>query len=184
MQEQQKIIRIHSNSRPYPGYSRDSVVRKASAAPAEKPRRQSEEERIREKRRRRWERNVRKRAIERKIRERYAAANGLSFTEALIICLLAGVLLVSCAFLVYEESMVSQSVRELNSLQTACEELSDINRELESRIRSGIDAEEIYRYATEELGMKYPAKSQIITYKRFDQGYVRQGEEIVQEEER
>lgn len=181
MKKEQKIVRINSNSRSYPGYLRENVVRQEALPVRETPRktrRESEQERIQRQRRKRWERNVRKRAIERGIKARYAKANGLSFTEVAIVCLLAGILLVSCAFFVYQEAAASASMKRYNTLQSAYEELVEKNKTLEGSIGLSIDIDRIYQYATDELGMSYPKKHQIITYKHVEDGYVRQGEDI------
>lgn len=45
-----------------------------------------------------------------------------------------------------------------------------------------VDLEEIRRIATEELGMTYAAKDQVVLYESEESDYVRQYEEIPDEE--
>ncbi|HIS57284.1 MAG TPA: cell division protein FtsL [Candidatus Fimimorpha excrementavium] len=55
------------------------------------------------------------------------------------------------------------------------------NDGLSARIESEIDYNEIYRIATEELGMSYPQKHQEIEYDHVESEYVRQYDDIPNE---
>lgn len=57
------------------------------------------------------------------------------------------------------------------------------NDGLSARIESEIDYNEIYRIATEELGMSYPQKHQEIGYDHVESEYVRQYDDIPNEYE-
>lgn len=179
MQEKNKIVRINSDSRSYPVYTRESTVRKAAAKPKRAPRPiKTEEERIREERRKRFERAARKHALEREIRNRYEKANIWNHKEAMILCILLSVMLVSCLFMLHQEAVLSELQRSSNNLSSQYAELAHDNNVLESTIEGELDYQAIYEYATGTLGMHYPKKSQIVTYQGADHGTVYQNAEI------
>lgn len=66
---------------------------------------------------------------------------------------------------------VVQLTSELNSITVS-------NDELEADIKSSIDYDELFRVATEELGMKYPNRSQVITYDSGESEWVKQYKDI------
>ena len=49
---------------------------------------------------------------------------------------------------------------------------------METRINTSLDLDYVYRVATEELGMVYPNKNQVILYNKTESEYVRQYEDI------
>ena len=56
--------------------------------------------------------------------------------------------------------------------------LKSENDALETRINTSLDLDYVYRVATEELGMVYPNKNQVILYNKTESEYVRQYEDI------
>ena len=66
---------------------------------------------------------------------------------------------------------VVQLTSELNTITVS-------NDELEADIKSSIDYDEVFRVATEELGMKYPDRSQVITYDSSESEWVKQYKDI------
>ena len=52
------------------------------------------------------------------------------------------------------------------------------NDALETRINTSIDLDNIYKIATEELGMVYANKDQVRMYNKTESEYVRQYEDI------
>ena len=68
-----------------------------------------------------------------------------------------------------------------NHIEKLEKELSDIkvkNNALEASINTYVDLDYIYQVATEELGMVYVNKNQVIMYDRVESEYVRQNEDI------
>ena len=49
---------------------------------------------------------------------------------------------------------------------------------METSINTSLNLDEVYRIATEELGMVYPSKDQVILYNKTESEYVRQYEDI------
>ena len=78
------------------------------------------------------------------------------------------------------EAQASENRRNLALRQQEYAQLVDNNNVFEARIEAEIDDDEIYRIATEELGMVYPQKYQVINYDSLESEYVRQNGEIPQ----
>ena len=57
----------------------------------------------------------------------------------------------------------------------------DLNESARTRIEAASDISQIYRTATEELGMVYPDDSQVIYYDQTEREYVQQYESIPKE---
>lgn len=184
MQEQQKIVRLHSGSRSYSVYTRESTVRQEAAQPKRvlQPVK-TREERIREERRKRWERNVRKHAIEREVRSRFDKANRWSRVEMAAISAVMVVMLAACSFLLYQQAAATGMLRTNSSLEAKYVTLVRDNNALSGMIETEIDYQAIYDYAVNTLGMKYPDKSQIVYYQKQDNGSVYQLDEIPQKSE-
>ncbi len=83
--------------------------------------------------------------------------------------------------MVMSESVLKTTMTEVNALRSSYEKLSADNDAMESNIESGVDAEEIFRAATKELGMTYPKKSQVIVYQKSESEHVKQNEDIPKE---
>lgn len=83
--------------------------------------------------------------------------------------------------MVMSESVLKTTVTEVSSLQSKYEKLVADNNALEASIIYGIDVEEIFRIATEEMGMAYPKKNQVIVYQKSESEHVEQNEDIPKE---
>lgn len=180
MRENQRISEQNSNNYSWPVYTRDTAARQADVLPNSRalPHEKTKEETIQEERRRRLERNVRNRAIEREVQKRYSRSNRLSRLELGIIISLLSLLLASCTFLLFQQSAVTASIRANSSLEQKYQTMVRDNDILQSTIDMSIDPDEIFRRATEEFGMGYPLKSQIIYYRVSENGVVYQVEDI------
>jgi len=183
MRENQRIVDINSNNHSWSVYTRDTAARQADVLSNQHalPQKKTREERIAEERRKRWERNVRQRAIERGVEDRHSRSNGLSRTELGIIVALLAMLFAACTFLLYQQSAVTASIRANNALEQKYQTVIHENDILESTIEMSIDVENVFKRAVEEFGMGYPSKSQIIYYQKSDEGFVYQMEDIPRE---
>lgn len=88
------------------------------------------------------------------------------------------IVVLTCVNLVMETAAGVTNKNEVASLKERCQALSKANDIMAAQIDIEIDQEYIYRYATENLNMTLPMKSQIITFERVDQPYVRQNQEL------
>lgn len=85
-----------------------------------------------------------------------------------------GVLAFVCTFYLSLQSQMLQKQREITKLESQLNELTISNDEEYTRIMGAVDLEEIKRVAMEDLGMTYPAESQMVAFTDDDSDYVRQ----------
>ena len=76
------------------------------------------------------------------------------------------------------ESSITQSVKQVATLQSQLNNLKMENDEMKNRIDSSIDLEEIRRIAITELGMTYAGQGQIVEIPDDGSDYVRQYADI------
>ena len=76
------------------------------------------------------------------------------------------------------QSQVKTNSTAVTRLQSELNELTNSNDELELEINAGIDYEQIYNTAVNELGMVYPERDQVITYDAGVSEYVKQYHDI------
>ena len=94
------------------------------------------------------------------------------------VMILVGILIFSCILLLSTASEITAQRREIKNLKTEISELQTKNDSDEVYLDKSVDLDEIYRIATEELGMSYPDSDQVIYYEMPNQGYVRQYDDI------
>ena len=66
----------------------------------------------------------------------------------------------------------------IKKLEQELDAMKTENDTLQTRINTSVDLEYIYKIATEELGMVYANKDQILLYQQTESEYVRQYEDI------
>ena len=69
-------------------------------------------------------------------------------------------------------------IHHIEELEREIEQLRSNNDALQTRINTQIDLDHVYKVATEELGMVYANKDQVILYDKTESEYVRQYEDI------
>jgi len=72
------------------------------------------------------------------------------------------------------QSDITNSIKNISSLENQLNDLKLENDEEYSRITSSVDLEEVKKVAIDELGMKYAGEGQIVNYSGEDSDYVRQ----------
>ena len=72
------------------------------------------------------------------------------------------------------QSDITNSIKQISSLERELNDLKLANDEEYSRITSSVDLEEIRRIAIQELGMQYAQEGQIITFTSENSDYVKQ----------
>ncbi len=85
-----------------------------------------------------------------------------------------------CFSYLKQQTEINTHISSIEKKSTALEKLKSENDALKSSIDTAVDLNEIYRVATQELGMVYADKDQVITYSKTESGYVRQYEDIPQ----
>ena len=69
-------------------------------------------------------------------------------------------------------------INHIEDLELKLENLKSENDALQTRIDTYVDLDHVYKVATEELGMVYANKDQILLYDKTESEYVRQYEDI------
>lgn len=83
-----------------------------------------------------------------------------------------------CVNYLQVQSSITSRIHVIGGLEKQLESLKSENDALETRINTSIDLDYIYKVATEELGMVYANKDQVILYNKTESEYVRQNEDI------
>ena len=76
------------------------------------------------------------------------------------------------------QSSITTKVKEIASVEKEIENLKAQNDALETRIKTSVDLDYVYKVATEELSMVYANKDQVRLYNKTESEYVRQNENI------
>ena len=86
-------------------------------------------------------------------------------------------LLICVNYLQVRSDMTSR-MDHIKDLELELDALKDENDTLETRINTAVDLDYVYKVATEELGMVYANKDQVLLYQQTESEYVRQYEDI------
>lgn len=108
------------------------------------------------------------------------AALRLDLPYVIILAVAAIITLGLCVNYLRLESEITASLKNIEAQEKILEELATDNDALEARIEAGINLDEIYTVATEDLGMIYANKDQVLTYEKTPTEYVRQDENIIE----
>lgn len=116
--------------------------------------------------------------VEREVKVQKRTAGEYSILQAAALITGLVLLVFSVLSYVYQEASLTTSTRRAYTLRTEYEQLKAENDNREAAIVASVDTEEIYRIATQELGMAYPKKHQVIFYHQTESEYVTQYENI------
>ena len=83
-----------------------------------------------------------------------------------------------CVNYLHLQSSITASIHGVELLEAKLEHLKTENNALEMNINTSVDLDHVYKVATEELGMVYANKDQILHYDKTESEYVRQNEDI------
>lgn len=85
-----------------------------------------------------------------------------------------------CVNYLHIQSVIAGRLDNIEALEKELESLKSENDALETRINTYVDLDYVYKVATEELGMVYANKDQILLYDQTESEYIRQNEDIPQ----
>lgn len=105
-------------------------------------------------------------------------ANRMNFLYTAAVSGIVAVIFGICFQYLNLQSTVKGNAAEVTQLQAQLNELTSANDEKELEINAGINYDEIYNTAVNELGMVYPERDQVITYEPGVSEYVKQYEDI------
>lgn len=116
------------------------------------------------------------------IREQKRVQNALSMDAPYVIALTLALIIVlgMCIAYLKVQADLTARIKNIEAQEKILEQYVADNDALESRIDASIDLDEIYRVATEELGMVYANKNQVLTYDKTPTEYVRQNDDITE----
>lgn len=83
-----------------------------------------------------------------------------------------------CVNYLQVQSSITSRIHNIETYEKELEVLKSENDALETSINTYVDLDYVYQVATEELGMVYANKDQIITYNKTESEYVRQYDDI------
>lgn len=106
---------------------------------------------------------------------------GIDLFSVLILTAAIAVTLYTCIDYLKVQTQVTEQNKEIAQLEHSLVKLQNQNKDALAKINTSLDLNYIYEVATKELGMVYPNENQVITYKSNLSDYVRQYEEIPEE---
>ncbi len=108
------------------------------------------------------------------------AQNALAFNMGYTVFVTAAVLIMvfACIAVLYMESRISLQQANINDLETQLEAIEEENAAYKLSLESMYTLDEIYDVATNELGMVYAEKGQIVYYESADEDYVKQYQDV------
>lgn len=83
-----------------------------------------------------------------------------------------------CVNYLHLQSSITGRMQRIEQKEAELEQLRSENDALEASINGSIDLNEIYRIATQELGMVYAGRDQVLMFDQSENDYVRQYEDI------
>ena len=111
-----------------------------------------------------------------KVRDR--AALSLDIPYVIFLVAAAAVTLALCINYLKLQSQITTSLKNIETQECLLEEYRNDNDAMAARIEAEINLNDIYKVATEELGMVYANKNQVMTFDRTPAEYVIQNEDI------
>lgn len=83
-----------------------------------------------------------------------------------------------CVSYLQIQSSINGRIHNIQVLEQKLELLKSENDALHTKIKTDIDLDHVYKIATEELGMVYANRDQVLLYDKTESEYVRQYEDI------
>ena len=151
------------NTNEYSAYIQGNTVRKAAPVEPEI----SNPERVR-----------RNRPVSRRVKRNQDKALYMDAPYVFALTVAAICTLFLCINYLTMQSSITTKVKEIASVEKEIENLKAQNDALETRIKTSVDLDYVYKVATEELGMVYANKDQVRLYNKTESEYVRQNENI------
>ena len=124
------------------------------------------------------QRPARRRVANDTVRRNQEKALHMNLPYVVLLTLAAFCVLVICVNYLQIQSTMTTRLSHIEELEKQVEQLKAENDATETRINTCIDLDYIYKVATEELGMVYANRDQVLLYDKTESEYVRQYEDI------
>jgi cell division protein FtsL len=121
---------------------------------------------------------VRRPAVNHTVRRNREKALQMDLPFVIILTIAAVCTLCLCVNYLQVQSSITARIHAIEGLESDLEILKTENDALETNINTSVDLDHVYKVATEELGMVYANKNQILQYEKTESEYVRQNEDI------
>ena len=105
-------------------------------------------------------------------------SHGIDFISMTLLVAAMAITLYLCYNYLQVQGNIVQLDRDMTVLNQELDTILAENAALEEGLNGQLNWDEVYRTAVGELGMVYPNKNEVITYKTTDNGYVIQYKDI------
>ena len=112
------------------------------------------------------------------VRRNKEKALQINLPHLLMLTAAAICMLYLCVTYLQVQSSITSRMHNIEQSEKELEVLKSENDALETSINTYVDLDYVYEVATEELGMVYANKDQVIMYNRTESEYVRQYDDI------
>ena len=116
--------------------------------------------------------------IREQVRRNQDRALSIDLPYVLMLSVAAICALVICVNYLHQHSSMQARLSRIETLEQQVENQRAENNTLETRINTSVNLDHIYKVATEELGMVYAGKDQVLLYDQTESEYIRQNEDI------
>lgn len=121
---------------------------------------------------------TRRHAVSYTVRRNQEKALHMNLPYVIMLTVAAVCVLSICVNYLHVQSSITSRIYNIEKLEREIEQLKAENDALSVRINTGVDLNYVYQVATEELGMVYANRDQVLLYDRTESEYVRQYEDI------
>lgn len=115
---------------------------------------------------------------EQRVKENVQRAKEFNLQYILVLSVAMIMVVSSCIHYLKIQSQIVTQKKEIAILQADLSDKKEDNRIQYERVMGSVSLSEIFRIATEELGMVYSTNDQVIYYDRVNPDYVKQYEDI------
>lgn len=126
----------------------------------------------------RQQKTVRRRVVSYTVWRNQEKALHMNLPYVILFTLAAFCVLAICVNYLQIQSTISARLAHIEELEKNVEQMKADNDATETRINTSVDLDYIYKVATEELGMVYANRNQVLLYDKTESEYVRQYEDI------
>lgn len=121
---------------------------------------------------------ARRMAVNRAVRRNQEKALYMDLPYVIMLTLAAICALSICVSYLHVQSTIASRIHHIEQLEKELEQLKSENDALQTAINTDIDLDHVYKVATEELGMVYANRNQVLLYDKTESEYVRPYEDI------
>jgi len=118
------------------------------------------------------------REVDPRVQKNQEKAQAMSLPYVLFLCVAFVAVAASAIMMIRAQENLKESVNHVSKLENEYVSMKAENDSKYDRIVNSVDAAEVKRIATEELGMHYAAEGQIVYYTGWTDDYVRQYSDI------